>query len=58
MVAKKERRIGGVPEGYDAFLLSQSARNAVTPVVHICRDDARLDILLKALAFFAPAHYR
>ena len=54
VAAKKERRIGGVPEGYDAFLLSQSAHNAVDPIVHICRDDARLDSLLKALAFFAP----
>ena len=54
VAAKKERRIGGVPEGYDAFLLSQSAYKAVGPIVHICRDDARLDLLQKALAFFAP----
>ena len=35
VAAKKERRIGGVPEGYDAFLLSQSANNAVDPIVHL-----------------------
>ncbi|MBL24287.1 MAG: transcription-repair coupling factor [Rhodospirillaceae bacterium] len=49
-----ERRIGGVPEGYDAYLLAEAARSADGPLLHICRDDARLDRLKKALGFFAP----
>jgi len=49
----------GVPEGLDALVLAQLATEATTPagaglVLHVCRDDRRLDQLKTALAFFAP----
>ena len=54
VVLLRERRIGGVPEGYDGFLLSKIAQNAKSPILHVCRDDARMDAFSKSLAFFAP----
>ncbi len=49
----------GVPEGLDAIVLSRLAAEAGTSagagvVLHIARDDRRLDALETALAFFAP----
>ena len=36
----------GVPEGYDALVLTELARQAGgRPVLHVCRDDARLSKL-------------
>ena len=43
----------GVPEGYDALVLDELA--AAGPVLHVCRDDARLATLRAALEFFSPA---
>jgi transcription-repair coupling factor (superfamily II helicase) len=43
----------GVPEGYDALVLTELARQARgRPVLHICRDDARLSKLDDLIPFF------
>ncbi len=45
--------LSGAPEGYDAQLLARElARGAA--VVHIARDDKRMEAMRAALAFFAP----
>ena len=46
----------GVPEGLDALLLSELARQTPrgAPILHIARDANRLVTLEDALAFFAP----
>jgi len=45
----------GVPEGFDAALLAEFVRDSNGPVVHVARDDKRLDETLKAIQFFAPS---
>ena len=48
--------LGGVPEGYDALVLSELASRANgTPIIHIARDDARLAALAETIVYFAPA---
>ena len=42
----------GVPEGYDALILSGQAKDRV--LLHVCRDDARMAVLSSAVRFFAP----
>ena len=47
------------PEGYDALALTQLLRdrsrtNPPGAIIHVARDDRRLDALEHALAFFAP----
>ncbi len=45
--------LSGAPEGFDARLLARElARGA--PVVHVARDDKRMEAMRAALAFFAP----
>ena len=50
----------GVPEGYDAYVLGQLAAEATAAraepvaILHVARDDRRLEHLETALAFFAP----
>jgi transcription-repair coupling factor (superfamily II helicase) len=44
----------GVPEGFDALLLSELARHGGAPVLHVARDGNRLATLEEAIAFFAP----
>ncbi len=50
----------GVPEGYDGLVLAQLAseasarRGSPQAVLHVARDDRRLDQLEASLAFFAP----
>jgi len=45
--------MGGAPEGFDARLVARElARGA--PVIHIARDDKRMEAMRAALAFFAP----
>ncbi|MDP5327829.1 MAG: transcription-repair coupling factor [Paracoccaceae bacterium] len=46
--------LGGAPEGYDAHLLARTLRTEARPVVHIARDDRRLEAMRRALAFCAP----
>jgi transcription-repair coupling factor (superfamily II helicase) len=45
--------LGGAPEGFDARLVARElARGA--PVIHVARDDKRMEAMRAALAFLAP----
>ena len=44
----------GAPEGYDALLIRQRRAESREPVLHVCRDDARMARLADALGFFMP----
>jgi transcription-repair coupling factor (superfamily II helicase) len=46
--------VGGAPEGFDASLVAQTLTRARGPVIHVARDDARLNAMRAALGFFAP----
>ena len=53
------RIIAGVPEGLDALVLAQlvnEAQSGSSPgaLLHVARDDRRLEALEQALSFFAP----
>ncbi len=57
--AARDIRFTHAPEGYDALALAQLLRDATTPdipgtLIHVARDDRRMDSLETALAFFAP----
>ncbi|AOZ69510.1 transcription-repair coupling factor [Rhodobacter xanthinilyticus] len=43
----------GAPEGFDARLIAQELAKG-QPVIHVARDDRRLEAMRAALAFFAP----
>ncbi|NUB43184.1 transcription-repair coupling factor [Fertoebacter nigrum] len=45
--------LGGAPEGFDARLLARELARGV-PVVHVARDDKRLEAMRAALAVMAP----
>ncbi|SOC11794.1 transcription-repair coupling factor [Rhodobacter maris] len=46
--------LSGAPEGYDAKLLAREIARGQS-VVHVARDDRRMEAMRAALAFFAPA---
>jgi transcription-repair coupling factor (superfamily II helicase) len=46
--------VHGAPEGFDALLLARRRAEATGPVLHVCRDDARMARMAEALGFFAP----
>ncbi len=46
--------LSGAPEGHDAKLLLEELARADAPVIHVARDDKRLEAMRAALAFFAP----
>ncbi|WP_127108592.1 transcription-repair coupling factor [Pararhodobacter zhoushanensis] len=46
--------LGGAPEGFDAELLRREIAKRGAPVIHVARDDKRLEAMRTALAFFAP----
>ena len=46
--------VGGAPEGLDARLLLAELEKSGRPVIHVARDDKRLEAMRAALAFFAP----
>ncbi|QDY69030.1 transcription-repair coupling factor [Qingshengfaniella alkalisoli] len=46
--------VGGAPEGFDARLVLKETDRTGGPVLHIARDDKRLEAMRAALAFFAP----
>ena len=51
-ITAKHVTVSGAPEGFDArLILAEAAKGAV---VHVCRDDKRLEATRAALAFFAP----
>ncbi|MBC7140795.1 MAG: transcription-repair coupling factor, partial [Rhodobacteraceae bacterium] len=45
--------LSGAPEGYDARLLARELGRGV-PVLHVARDDKRMEAMRAALAVFAP----
>ena len=49
---RKHVTVTGAPEGFDARLILAEAADVA--VVHICRDDKRVEEMRAALAFFAP----
>ncbi len=55
MAGMAETRIllGGAPEGFDARQVAKEAARGA-PVVHVARDDKRMEAMRTALAFFAP----
>jgi transcription-repair coupling factor (superfamily II helicase) len=44
----------GAPEGYDGLLLARRRAEDAGGVLHVCRDDARMQRMADALAFLAP----
>jgi len=46
--------LGGAPEGYDAKLLARELARG-QPVIHVARDDKRMEAMRAALAVMAPA---
>jgi len=46
--------VHGAPEGFDALLLCRRRAETDLPVVHVCRDDARMARMAEAIGFFAP----
>ena len=44
----------GVPEGYDALVLARIVREGGKAHIHVARDEARMEAMADALAFFAP----
>jgi transcription-repair coupling factor (superfamily II helicase) len=59
MTEAKDLILSGVPEGLDALVLSQQVREPLIDgspglLLHVARDDRRLDALETALRFFAP----
>ncbi|MCC5954988.1 MAG: transcription-repair coupling factor [Natronohydrobacter sp.] len=46
--------MGGAPEGFDAALLAREIEKSGASLIHVARDDKRLEAMAQALAFFAP----
>jgi transcription-repair coupling factor (superfamily II helicase) len=46
--------VHGAPEGYDALLIARRRVETEAPVLHVCRDDARMARVAEALGFWAP----
>jgi transcription-repair coupling factor (superfamily II helicase) len=46
--------MGGAPEGYDARLILREVEKSGGAVIHVARDDKRMEATRAALAFFAP----
>ncbi|NVK14429.1 MAG: transcription-repair coupling factor [Rhodobacteraceae bacterium] len=53
-MAQRAIIMGGAPEGYDARLILKEVQKSGAPVVHVARDDKRMEAMRAALAFFAP----
>ena len=53
-MAQNSLVMGGAPEGFDARLLLAEVAKTGAPVVHVARDDKRMEAMRAALAFFAP----
>ena len=54
MAAADRILLGGAPEGFDARLLARELERG-KPVIHIARDDKRMEAMRAALAVMAPA---
>ena len=46
--------VGGAPDGYQSFLLAGLAGGEAGAVLHVARDDRRMDALARQTRFFAP----
>ncbi|PWG18053.1 transcription-repair coupling factor [Salibaculum griseiflavum] len=55
MTASDHITVSGAPEGHDARLILAEVARRDGPVVHVARDDKRLEAMRAALAFFDPA---
>lgn len=53
-MAQRAISMGGAPEGFDARLILNELEKSCEPVLHIARDDKRMEAMRAALAFFAP----
>ncbi len=53
-MAQRAITMGGAPEGFDARLILDELAKSGQPVLHIARDDKRMEAMRAALAFFAP----
>ncbi|WP_461307531.1 DEAD/DEAH box helicase, partial [Albidovulum sp.] len=53
MTTARHITLSGAPEGFDARLLARELERGA-PVVHVARDDKRMEAMRAALAFFAP----
>ncbi len=53
-MAQRAITMGGAPEGYDARLILKEVQKSGAPVLHVARDDKRMEAMRAALAFFAP----
>ena len=47
-------QVHGAPEGFDALLLARRRAETDKPVLHVARDDSRMERLAEALSVFAP----
>ena len=47
-------QVWGVPEGFDALLLSRRFADHDGPLLHVARDDAALARIADLMAFFSP----
>ncbi|MDG2321867.1 MAG: transcription-repair coupling factor [Rhodospirillaceae bacterium] len=54
VVQVQYRTMAGAPEGVDAMVLADQARNSEVGHFHIASDDIRLSTLTECLSFFAP----
>ncbi len=54
MLSPNQILLGGAPEGFDARLVAREAAQGARPVIHVARDDKRMEAMRAALAFFAP----
>ena len=54
MTSQSQIMLGGAPEGFDAQVLARELAQTARPVIHVARDDKRLEAMRTALAFFAP----
>lgn len=52
--AAKRLTLGGAPEGFDASLVARELATSKAPVLHIARDERRLEAMRSALAVMAP----
>ncbi|SPJ29828.1 transcription-repair coupling factor [Falsiruegeria mediterranea] len=54
MTAQNHITVGGAPEGFDAQLILNEVARSGGPVLHVARDDKRMEATRAALSFFAP----
>ncbi len=53
-MAQRLITMGGAPEGFDARLILNEVQKSGAPVLHVARDDKRMEAMRAALTFYAP----